>query len=241
MSGLGHFLEDEGLPTVQISLIREHREIMRPPRALWVPFVLGRPLGQPDDPAFQKRVLRAALALLEAPAGPVLEDYPEEAEGELDMTGWVCPVAFPKAAAEQSLAEALRRELQELKTWYDMGLERRGRTAVGGSELGLDEIADLLVVLADGKLPENPRPELKLGETVRLAAEDLKAFYQEAATAQPGDSSAAALGAASSAGDGIEPHGVVRIGETNSLTRPSRNSIRQEIVPFASSRRVRTL
>ena len=193
MSGLGHFLEDEGLPTVQISLIREHTEVMRPPRALWVPFMLGRPLGQPEDPAFQRRVLRAALALLEAPAGPVLEDYPEEAEGELDMTGWVCPVAFPKPETEQSLAEDLRRELQELRTWYDMGLERRGRTTVGGSGLGLEEVAHLLVALAEGATPANPRPELKLGETVRLAAEDLKAFYQEAATAQPGDSSAEAL------------------------------------------------
>ena len=63
MGGLGHFLEDEGVPTVQISLIREHTEIIKPPRALWVPFMLGRPLGVPDDGEFQKRVLRSALAL----------------------------------------------------------------------------------------------------------------------------------------------------------------------------------
>ena len=51
------------------------------------------------------------------------------------------------------------------------------------------------------------------------------------------DCMASALGGARSAGDGMEPQGVVRIGETKFLTRPSRNSIRQEIVPFASSRK----
>ena len=36
---------------------------MRPPRTLWVPFPLGRPFGVPDNPAFQRKVLVAALAL----------------------------------------------------------------------------------------------------------------------------------------------------------------------------------
>ena len=64
MSAVGHYLEDEGIPTVGISLVREHSEKIRPPRALWVPFMLGRPLGAPDAPDFQRRVLRAALELL---------------------------------------------------------------------------------------------------------------------------------------------------------------------------------
>lgn len=52
---------------------------MNPPRALWVSFDLGRPLGVPGDAAFQTRALTAVLNLLEAPAGPVLVDYPEDA------------------------------------------------------------------------------------------------------------------------------------------------------------------
>ncbi len=75
MGGLAHYLEEEGVATTQISLIREHTEIIKPPRALWVPFELGRPLGLPDDPALQTRVLVAALKLLEAERGPVLEDF----------------------------------------------------------------------------------------------------------------------------------------------------------------------
>lgn len=77
MGGLGHYLEDEGIPTTQISLIREHTAAMRPPRALWVPFDLGRPLGVPGDAALQRRVILAALGLLEAERGPVLRDFQE--------------------------------------------------------------------------------------------------------------------------------------------------------------------
>ena len=64
MSALGHFLETAGIATTGISLVREHSARMAPPRALWVPFELGRPFGAPGDAAFQHRVLGAALALL---------------------------------------------------------------------------------------------------------------------------------------------------------------------------------
>ena len=79
MGALGHFIEREGVPTAQISLIREQTAAIRPPRALWVPFMLGRPFGAPNAPDFQRKVLRALLALFERSAGPVLEDFPEDA------------------------------------------------------------------------------------------------------------------------------------------------------------------
>ena len=79
MGGLAHYIEEEGIPTTQISLIREHSEAIKPPRALWVPFELGRPLGVPNDADFQKRVLMSSLKLLEAEQGPVLEDFGDEA------------------------------------------------------------------------------------------------------------------------------------------------------------------
>ena len=62
VGGLAHYFEDEGLSTTQISLIRVHTERIQPPRALWVPFDLGRPIGAPDNPDFQTRVVRAALS-----------------------------------------------------------------------------------------------------------------------------------------------------------------------------------
>ena len=46
--------------TVSIALVRENAESLQPPRSLWVSFPLGRPLGVPNDAAFQHRVIDAA-------------------------------------------------------------------------------------------------------------------------------------------------------------------------------------
>ena len=189
MGGLGHFLEDEGIPTVQISLVREHTEVMRPPRALWVPFMLGRPLGIPDDPEFQKRVLRAALALFDATSGPVLEDYLEEApEVAVEDEDWVCPIAFNRAE-DVSLAVRLRREVQQYRTWYDLHVQNRGRTSVGVSGLDLDTLSKFLVDYAEGGSPESPNPDIGVARMLRLSVDDLKTFFFEAAGAQPGAAS----------------------------------------------------
>ena len=75
MGAASHFLEDEGIATTGISLVRINTEQMELPRFLWVPFELGRPFGAPHEPDFQRRVLRAALRLLERWDGPaILED-----------------------------------------------------------------------------------------------------------------------------------------------------------------------
>lgn len=58
-------LERQGIATVVIQLLREVAERMRPPRALFVPFPHGYPLGKPNDPQVQHAVLDAALRLLE--------------------------------------------------------------------------------------------------------------------------------------------------------------------------------
>ena len=69
-------LERRGIATVVIQLLREIVEAVGPPRALLVPYRLGYPLGEPDDPALQKRVIRAALGLLERDGAepPLLEE-----------------------------------------------------------------------------------------------------------------------------------------------------------------------
>ena len=63
-------LERRGIATVAIQLLREVAERVRPPRALWVPFPHGYPLGRPGDPAGQRRVLESALRW---PADPSLD------------------------------------------------------------------------------------------------------------------------------------------------------------------------
>jgi len=111
VSALAHYLEEEGLATVAISLIRPQTENTKPPRALWVPFELGRPFGPPGDAAFQRRVILAALGMLERDKGPVIiEDFPDDdPRWQLDP-GWrPPPIPAPPATG---LAEALAAQLE---------------------------------------------------------------------------------------------------------------------------------
>ena len=165
---------------------------MRPPRALWVPFELGRPFGVPGDADFQRDVLRAALELLGADAGPVLADYPRDAPlsdanaGE----GWACPISFGPAA-DAKAGNALAAEIARLQPWYDLSVQRRGRTTVGASGLELDRIVGLIGELLDPAPDEDvAAPSANL---LKLATEDLKAFYFEAALAQPDGASSLAV------------------------------------------------
>ena len=193
MGALAHYLETEGISTTQISLIREHTEIIRPPRALWVPFELGRPLGAPDAPAFQRRVLLAALELLESSEGPVLRDFTEEAPedvpgAEYGEDGLACPVSFApppgKETDSEALVSACRREVAELQPWYDLGLKRSGRLAIG--YFGPENASELLYSFVLGKAADVPRHDFDLATALRLAADDLRAFYYEAVLARPG-------------------------------------------------------
>lgn len=68
-------IEYAGIATVSISLLREITEKIRPPRALFVPFPLGHPLGEPNDIELQMRILHAAFALLPRTDIPVLETF----------------------------------------------------------------------------------------------------------------------------------------------------------------------
>ena len=117
MGGLSHYLERAGIATAGISLIRLHSEKIQPPRALWVPFELGRPLGVPHDADFQARVLQKLIDLFDYSEGPVLADYTEDApiSGSNDMEGLVCPVQFDASnTGDETLEMAVLREIGEL-------------------------------------------------------------------------------------------------------------------------------
>jgi D-proline reductase (dithiol) PrdB len=68
-------IEYAGITTVSISLLREITEKVQPPRALFVPYPLGHPLGEPDDVELQTRIIRSAFALLPRTDSPVLESF----------------------------------------------------------------------------------------------------------------------------------------------------------------------
>lgn len=206
MSAVGHYLEDEGIATTGISLVREHSEAMRPPRALWVPFMLGRPLGAADHPAFQRDVLRSALALLDRTDVPVLQDFDPLAGGPAgrwetagdamraamveaieveDATGQACPVDFsrPRALgdAPAARAAALQDEIAQLRPWHDLAVRRRGGSTTGLAGPDPADAAALLLA------PLGPAPPPAIdAQALKLACDDLRAFYEEAALAQPG-------------------------------------------------------
>jgi hypothetical protein len=185
---LAHYLERAGVATTQISLIRLHTEKIRPPRALWVPFQLGRPLGDPEDPAFQTRVLRSALALLERTDGPVLEIFPDDAPSSAATAAdaWVCPIGLPAGAHDPDPEAALLDEIAAIQPWYELARERHGRTTVGASGMDIAEVAIRLNGLLD---PQGAGSFEEAGESrkqLHHLVGDLRAYYTEAATAQPG-------------------------------------------------------
>ncbi|MFI5001868.1 MAG: hypothetical protein ACHQK9_18460 [Reyranellales bacterium] len=152
--------------------MREHTETIRPPRALWVTFELGRPLGIPDDPGFQRRVVHTALDLLARTDGPLIADYPEHVIEEADFTGWACPISLAPAQTN-----TLAAEIDRLAVWYDRAVAAHGRTTVGVSGLDMPAAGTLLADALAGPLPA--------AQPLKLAIDDLKAYYLEAASAFP--------------------------------------------------------
>ncbi|MGH9102491.1 MAG: hypothetical protein ACRDYD_05840, partial [Acidimicrobiales bacterium] len=159
---------------MMISLVRSFAERMAPPRVLHCDFPLGRPLGRPADPAFQRRVLLRALGLLERPAGPVLEDFGERITDAAEQP-LSCPVPPPVVAGRPEAVE----ETLAYRAAYDRHLARTGRTLVG-RVMGADGVAGAvacLVGMADGR----PAGDPALPGTLADVAMDVRAYFEEAA------------------------------------------------------------
>ncbi len=71
---VGGELERRGVVTVAVSLLPEISRKIRLPRALEVPFAFGYPLGEPNDPPLQRRILRALLRLTSRLDVPLSEE-----------------------------------------------------------------------------------------------------------------------------------------------------------------------
>ena len=187
MSAHAHAIEAGGIATTVIGLVRPHLEKAKPPRALFVPFQLGRPLGEPEDAAFQTRVLVAALRLLERADGPViLDDYAETAPGALDVPDWRPPFALsfarlPEAGDVPGWTRALQGEMALVAPHYERARATRGRTSVGTSQQPPDAWPDYAATFLGGALPLPPPKLPSAGLALRFLADDLKAYYGEAA------------------------------------------------------------
>ena len=181
MGVLARVFEESGLATTSISLVREHSEKVKPPRALFVPFPFGHPLGEANDAELQTRVMRAAFALLERKTGPVLEDYPEDVYAGQDIN-----LAQAASVPQPDVAEDVAFELTTLRSYYEQWVAaHEGRTAVGVTRVDQRRFRGLVRLLeayAEGRevdVPEWNR-DIPLPQFMRWAADDLKAFYLEA-------------------------------------------------------------
>jgi hypothetical protein len=178
---LARVFEEHGLATTSISLVREHSQKVKPPRALFVPFPFGHPLGEANDAELQSRVMRAAFALLEHKTGPVLEDYPEDVYAGQDIN-----LAQAAGVPEPEVAEDVAFEVTTLRPYYEQWVSaHEGRTAVGVTRVDQRRFRGLIRLLeayAEGREVDVPEwnQEIPLPQFVRWAADDLKAFYLEA-------------------------------------------------------------
>jgi hypothetical protein len=179
-------LEERGLPTTVLALVLSHVEKTRPPRALMTPFMLGRPLGEPNDPPFQRRVLMQALRLLERSDGPVLlEHFPEDNPSWFDRPDWAPAVSLSKADEIRGAVawrDALRAEMALVRPVWERFKARFGRTTVGLAGQPPEDWPEFATAFLDGALPtvrSHDTPALAL----RFLADDLKAIYGEAVQA----------------------------------------------------------
>jgi len=155
---------------------------------LWVPFELGRPFGPPNDPAFQKRVLLAALGMLVEGGGPVrIIDFPRDDPRACPDLAWQPPF-MPGAVASgsaESLASRLEAEILLLQGAHRRWTEQHGRSTVGLSGLAIGDCARYIADWLRGKAPPSPRDRFSAPLLLRFAVDDLKAYCLEAAGSGP--------------------------------------------------------
>ncbi len=199
MCALAHWLEEEGLATAMVSLVKPQSDAIGPPRVLWVPFELGRPLGEPEDPAFQRRVLSRVLGMLLADGGPRLNiAFHDDAPGAKPLAAWTMPLRLPpKLGLTGDVAAtraALQAELAAVMSGYARGRERRGRTTVGIGPLPLDRSPDYLAAFLGAEMPPSASADLPAMGALRFALDDLRAAYFEAALSDGARPSSVQLG-----------------------------------------------
>lgn len=180
---LARAIEAEGVATTSISMVREHTEKVKPPRALFVPFPFGHAMGRPDDPELQHRVLRAALDLFAEPAGPVLRDFPDDAAEP--GTEPPAPAQASGITVGASVPDDPALETSQMRRYHERWLARGGgRTAFGLCGVpaarfrGVVRFLQAFAAGEDADMQERPA-DVPLPNFIRYCADDCKALYLE--------------------------------------------------------------
>jgi len=151
-------------------------EGIAPPRGLWCDFPLGRPLGIPNNPQFQHRVLASAFAMLMA-TEPTFEMYGEAIHDDgTEVASCSLP---PRHDAE---AHPAVDEARGLRNAYDRAIAQHGNRMGAGRVVGADGIADAIeafVRVADGMAWK----EAGIPGIPARVSQDIRGYYETAALA----------------------------------------------------------
>lgn len=178
---IAHWIEQQGINTVVIGLVKLHLEKIQPPRALAVSFELGRPLGAPENSEFQLEVLTTALQLIETQTEPGIVDFEKTDPRAESDPKWTAP----KIAKTDSITN----EVIALKPYYQAQCVNKSRTSVGVAKIPIVDSAALLDSAIAGEALSSSREDISPVLMLRLAMDDLKAYYIEAALGKGNPSS----------------------------------------------------
>jgi len=174
VSAIAHWIEQYGITTIVVGLIRLHLEKMLPPRSLWVPFELGRPLGAPNDSVQQRQVLLKALQLVETATPGQIIDFDEDDSRSHSDDNWRAP--------QIGQHDCVVAECGQLKALHEKFVINNGRTSVGVSGISIGQCAELIDHVIEQAIPaSSPRDEISDVLMLRLAIDDIKSYFIEAA------------------------------------------------------------
>lgn len=127
-------------------------------------------------------MLKAALGLLAEPAGPVLRDFPDDAEPGTEPPA---PAQASTIAPASHVPSDPSAEIAQMRQYHGQWLARNGgRTTFGLSGVPATKFRDVVRFLQgfasgeNGDMPERPR-DVPLPGFIRWCADDLKALYFE--------------------------------------------------------------
>ncbi|MEO1056821.1 MAG: hypothetical protein AAFY28_07895 [Actinomycetota bacterium] len=168
--------EQAGITTVNIGLVRGQLETSKPPRALYVEFPLGRPLGRPDDVELQTAVLTTALELTSRDDGPFIVDYPEVIAEEGDE-----PASCPMPPRHDPDLHPAIDEARGIRNAYQRNVDTTGRTLLGRVASpdvdGVVTLIEQVIRLESGERLDDIGWD---SATAIAAGQDIRAYYEEA-------------------------------------------------------------
>lgn len=162
------------MATVAIGSIRGQIYGTAPPRGLFCDFPLGRPLGVPGDPAFQRRVIERAFGMLER-TEPCVEDY-EVAIEDSDSQ----PLACPLPARMDPDAHPAIDEAKGLRPAYERAIAKYGNRAGAVRLLDADSIPaaiESFIRVAEG----HPWKQAGIPGIPARVSQDIRGYYEMAA------------------------------------------------------------